>query len=87
MRTIILTYPGFQSLPKGIKQMLVTSENLFFGNAGNIVANKKSAGPNDAKIPEPNIFMQSPAAGCGPAFRLQTVEKPIAFNHELQSLI
>lgn len=30
MRTIVLTYPGYQSLPKGIKQMLVASENFYF---------------------------------------------------------
>jgi hypothetical protein len=79
MRTIILTYPGFRSLPKGVKQMLVTSENLFFGNARSIVANKKSAGLNDAIIAQPNIFTRSLAAGSGQAFRLQTVEKPLAF--------
>jgi len=36
--------------------MLVTSENFFFGNAGAIVANKKGAGPIDAKIAQSNIF-------------------------------
>jgi hypothetical protein len=30
MNSITATYPGFQSLPKGIKQMLVVSESLFF---------------------------------------------------------
>ncbi len=30
MNTSILNYPGFQSLPKGIKQMLVASEAHFF---------------------------------------------------------
>jgi hypothetical protein len=29
----ILTYPDFQALPKGLKRMLVTSENLFFAEA------------------------------------------------------
>jgi hypothetical protein len=33
MRSIVMTYPDFQSLPKGIKKMLVISENLFFGHA------------------------------------------------------
>jgi hypothetical protein len=54
MRTIILTYPGFQSLPRGIKQMLVTSEEIFFGNARAITSNKKNAGQNDAKFAQPN---------------------------------
>jgi len=30
MNTTILNYPGFQTLPKGIKQMLVVSEAHFF---------------------------------------------------------
>jgi hypothetical protein len=30
MNTSILSYPGFQSLPKGVKQMLVASEEHFF---------------------------------------------------------
>jgi hypothetical protein len=38
MRTIILTYPGYQSLPRGIKQMLVASENFYFDEIGATVA-------------------------------------------------
>ncbi|HUC85962.1 MAG TPA: hypothetical protein VL970_12270 [Candidatus Acidoferrales bacterium] len=34
MNSITVTYPGFQALPKGIKQMLVVSESLFFEDAG-----------------------------------------------------
>jgi hypothetical protein len=30
MRTIILTYPGFQSLPRGVKQLLLATENFYF---------------------------------------------------------
>jgi hypothetical protein len=30
MNTTILNYPGFQALPKGIKQMLLVSEAHFF---------------------------------------------------------
>jgi hypothetical protein len=33
MRTIMMTYPGFQTLPRGIKRMLVASESFFFGEA------------------------------------------------------
>jgi len=29
----IMTYPGFQTLPRAIKQMLVTSESGFFNEA------------------------------------------------------
>jgi len=30
MNTTILNYPGFQTLPKGVKQMLLVSEAHFF---------------------------------------------------------
>jgi hypothetical protein len=30
MKSIMVTYPGFQCLPKGLKQMLVESESFFF---------------------------------------------------------
>jgi hypothetical protein len=33
MKSIVVTYPNFQSLPKGIKMMLVMSESLFFRDA------------------------------------------------------
>jgi hypothetical protein len=31
MKSIITTYPDFQSLPQGIKRMLLASESHFFG--------------------------------------------------------
>ena len=33
IKTIVVTYPDFQSLPKGLKKMLVTSETEFFHDA------------------------------------------------------
>ncbi len=30
MKTITMVYPGFQTLPKGLKQLLVESESFFF---------------------------------------------------------
>jgi len=33
MKSIITTYPDFQSLPRGVKKMLLASENFFFGEA------------------------------------------------------
>lgn len=30
MKPIMMRYPGFHSLPKGVKQMLVESESFFF---------------------------------------------------------
>jgi hypothetical protein len=33
MKSIVLTYPGYQTLPRGLKRMLVASENSFFSEA------------------------------------------------------
>ena len=33
MKSIVCTYPDFRTLPKGLKQMLVLSETLFFEEA------------------------------------------------------
>jgi hypothetical protein len=49
MRTIILTYPGYQSLPRGLKQMLVASENFYFDEFGAVAANASRDQPKDAK--------------------------------------
>jgi hypothetical protein len=38
MRTIVFTYPGFASLPRGIKQLLVTSESIFFREAKPVIS-------------------------------------------------
>jgi hypothetical protein len=34
LKSIVCTYPEFRTLPKGLKQMLVASENLFFNEVG-----------------------------------------------------
>jgi hypothetical protein len=34
MKSIVVTYPDYQSLPKGIKRLLVASESHFFEEAG-----------------------------------------------------
>ena len=33
MKSIMATYPGFQTLPRGVKRLLLTSENFFFIDA------------------------------------------------------
>lgn len=33
MKSIAFTYPGFRDLPRGIKQLLVTTEHVFFEEA------------------------------------------------------
>lgn len=45
MKSIISTYPGFQNLPRAIKQLLVTSESDFFTNA-------KPISPRSARPPQ-----------------------------------
>lgn len=30
MKSIMITYPNFRALPKGVKQMLLASESFFF---------------------------------------------------------
>ena len=69
MRTIILTYPGFQSLPKGVKQMLVASENFFFGDA-------EAAGE---KIAQPNLLTRPPADVRGRGFLFAFRRKVVSF--------
>lgn len=39
MKSIIMTYPDFRALPKGLKQMLLASESFFF--------DETEARPND----------------------------------------
>jgi hypothetical protein len=46
MKSIVLTYPGFQSLPRGIKKMLVASETHFFRQAKFSAASLVSAAGN-----------------------------------------
>jgi hypothetical protein len=62
MRTIILTYPGFQSLPKGIKQMLIASENFYFEEVGSTAAKSSNFRPKDAKIAQFTSIMSLPLA-------------------------
>jgi hypothetical protein len=33
MKSVMMTYPAFQDLPKGVKRMLLASESFFFGEA------------------------------------------------------
>ncbi len=48
MRSIILTYPGFQSLPRGVKQLLLASENFYFGEPEPADVNAQLIHPKDA---------------------------------------
>jgi hypothetical protein len=43
MNTTILNYPGFQRLPKGVKQMLLVSESHFFDQPASHHTGQKGA--------------------------------------------
>ncbi len=46
MKSIITTYPYFQTLPRGVKRMLLASESYFFDEAN------ASGNQSPAKVPE-----------------------------------
>ena len=43
MKSIVVTYPGYQSLPKGVKRMLVVSEDYFFCQPGTATGSPEAA--------------------------------------------
>ena len=53
MNTTILNYPGFQTLPKGVRQMLLVSEAYFFNEPAShhqeqeVVAQRANRGAED----------------------------------------
>ncbi len=53
MNTTILNYPGFQTLPKGVRQMLLVSEAYFFNEPAShhqeeeVVARRANRGSKD----------------------------------------
>ena len=60
MNSITATYPGFQALPKGIKQMLVVSESLFFEES-KTSARVSGRGGRPHEAAEPESASSSPA--------------------------
>ena len=63
MKSIMITYPDFQSLPRGIKIMLLTSEDFFFGEdkSVSVKINIKPIKPK-APLPSANGRLFSPWA-------------------------
>jgi hypothetical protein len=51
IKSIVVTYPGYQTLPRGLKRMLVASENSFFSEATPAKSNGR---------PENTSFWQAP---------------------------
>jgi len=51
MKLIMTTYPGFQTLPKGVRQMLLVSESFFFDEmrrpARSAVATANASSPSN----------------------------------------
>jgi hypothetical protein len=65
LNSITATYPGFQSLPKGVKQMLLVSESVFFDEARSTLKANQTAQQNHAQ--DDIMHVISPAAtGFGP---------------------
>lgn len=56
MRTILLTYPGYRSLPKGIKQLLVATEDFYFDESGSAAASRKPKDAKPVQLPSPTGF-------------------------------
>jgi hypothetical protein len=52
MKSIMVTYPGYQNLPRGLKMLLVASESFFFGyprpGSGKTPGGKVTAGAGSA---------------------------------------
>jgi len=53
-KSIVCTYPDFRALPKGLKQLLLASENLFFGKVKTPAA-KADNGETGKKHPLPPL--------------------------------
>ena len=61
--SIIATYPGFGLLPRAIKQLLLTSEGLFFEDAGSNSTDQLEGRPAIVTftLPKPKLRAPIPA--------------------------
>ena len=57
-KSIVCTYPDFRELPKGLKQMLLASESLFFSEvqASPKTVARRDVGAKPFRPPLPNFF-------------------------------
>jgi hypothetical protein len=55
-KSILVTYPDFQSLPKGIKRMLVTSESVFFRDAKTALKGREELLHGRASVATPSYW-------------------------------
>jgi len=58
LKTIVCTYPDFRTLPKGLKQLLVASENLFFSEVqtSSVKTGGREAGNRQLWLPPQKQF-------------------------------
>jgi hypothetical protein len=56
VKSIMVTYPDFQSLPKGIKRMLVTSESVFFHDAKTALNGREALLRGRAPLAKPSYW-------------------------------
>ena len=54
-KSIVCTYPDFRILPKGLKQMLVTSENIFFNEVNGPALQSPSRNVNNDRFWQPSV--------------------------------
>ena len=59
MKLIMMTYPGFQDLPKGVKKMLLASETFFFDETHR---QTKRPTPGSLPLPLAVVMPSAPAA-------------------------
>jgi hypothetical protein len=54
LKSIVCTYPDFRTLPKGLKQMLVASENIFFNEVTGPAPQSASRDVNSDRFWQPS---------------------------------
>jgi hypothetical protein len=60
MKSIVVTYPYFQSLPKGLKMLLVESEGFFFRENGSAPA-QPASGSKATRMDRNDVLRFRPA--------------------------
>jgi hypothetical protein len=60
MKSIMITYPNFRALPKGVKQMLLVSESFFFDQTPAV-----STRPKEITQPKPAVNLHDERSSMG----------------------
>jgi hypothetical protein len=64
MNTTIMNYPGFQTLPKGLKQMLLVSEAHFFDQPARPPQEKRRAVQATITGRDLSVYFARPRLAC-----------------------